>query len=254
MSLIAGSYEKFVWGYRLKPLKQSSSDQKTLTLTQLFSYPSHLSPITTVAVSGSVAASGSTDDTIHLYDLSTSSSLGALHHHDSSSVTSLAFYTPQNLSVPRNLFSTSADGFFSIFDADPFVLLKNFKVHKKGINDLAVHPSGKLALTVGRDECLAMVNLVRGRRSFYHKIGKEASLIKYDVSGEKFFMVTEEKIGVHQAEDAKLLCELDGKKRVLCAAPGEVSLINFALNLSVFGFVGCFDCTFSSLYLENYCI
>ncbi|KAJ4703112.1 p21-activated protein kinase-interacting protein 1-like [Melia azedarach] len=116
-------------------------------------------------------------------------------------------------------------GFFSIFDADPFVLLKNFKVHKKGINDLAVHPSGKLALTVGRDECLAMVNLVRGRRSFYHKIGKEASLIKYDVSGEKFFMVTEEKIGVHQAEDAKLLCELDGKKRVLCAAPGENGIL-----------------------------
>ncbi|KAH9796331.1 WD REPEATS REGION domain-containing protein [Citrus sinensis] len=221
MSLIAGSYEKFIWGYKLKPSNHYSSDQKTLTLTQLFSYPAHLSPITTVAVSGTAAASGGTDDTIHLYDLSTSSSLGAIHHHESSSVTSLAFYTPQNLSVPRNLFSTSADGFVSIFDADPFVLLTSVKVHKKGVNDLAVHHSGKLALTVGRDDCLAMVNLVRGRRSFYHKIGKEASLIKFDGSGEKFFMVTEEKVGIHQAEDAKLLCELDGKKRILCAAPGE---------------------------------
>ncbi|KAI9199051.1 hypothetical protein LWI28_026533 [Acer negundo] len=222
MSLIAGSYEKFIWGYKLKPLKShSSSNHKTLTLTQLFSYPSHISPITTVAVSGSAAASGSNDDTIHLYDLSSSSSLGSLLHDHTSSVTSLSFYTPQNLSFPRNLLSASADGFVSIFDADPFVLLKSFKVHKKGINDLAVHPSGKLALTVGRDQCLAMVNLVRGRRSYYHKIGKEAALIKYDASGDKFFMVSEEKIGVHDAEDAKLLCELEGNKRVLCATPGE---------------------------------
>ncbi|KAJ0017930.1 hypothetical protein Pint_12273 [Pistacia integerrima] len=187
MSLIAGSYEKFIWGYKLKPLKNSSSSSTlTLTLTQLFSYPSHLAPITTVAVAGTAGASGSSDDTIHLYDLSSSASLGALHLQDSSSVTSLAFYTPPNLSVPRNLFAASADGFVSIFDADPFVLLKSVKAHKKGVNDLAVHPSGKLALSVERDECLAM-----------------------------------EKIGVHQAEDAKLLCELEGNKRVLCAAPGE---------------------------------
>ncbi|KAJ0082242.1 hypothetical protein Patl1_12378 [Pistacia atlantica] len=222
MSLIAGSYEKFIWGYKLKPLKNSSSSSTlALTLTQLFSYPSHLAPITTVAVAGTAGASGSSDDTIHLYDLSSSASLGALHLQDSSSVTSLAFYTPPNLSVPRNLFAASADGFVSIFDADPFVLLKSVKAHKKGVNDLAIHPSGKLALSVGRDECLAMVNLVRGRRSFYHKLGKEASLIKFDFSGDKFFMVTEEKIGVHQAEDAKLLCELEGNKRILCAAPGE---------------------------------
>ncbi|KAJ0017932.1 hypothetical protein Pint_12275 [Pistacia integerrima] len=79
--------------------------------------------------------------------------------------------------------------FLSIFDADPFVLLKSVNAHEKGDNDLTVHPSGKLALSVGRNKYLAMVNL--------------------------------EKIGVHQAEDAKLLCELEGNKRVLCAATGE---------------------------------
>ncbi|KAJ0016967.1 hypothetical protein Pint_12263 [Pistacia integerrima] len=130
---------------------------------------------------------------------------------------------------PISLFLTTSSrrlpiGFISIFDADPFVLLKSVKAQKKGVNDLAVHPSGKLALSVGRDECLAMVDLVR-RRSFYHKLGKEVSLIKFDLSGDKYFMVTEEKIRVHQAEDAKLLCELEGNKRVLCAALGEVCFI-----------------------------
>lgn len=93
------------------------------------------------------------------------------------------------------------------------------------MNDLSVHPSGKLALTVGRDECLAMLNLVRGRRSFYCRLGKEASLVKFDLGGERFFMVTEEKVGIHQAEDARLVTELECRKRILCAAPGENGLL-----------------------------
>ncbi|KAJ8760787.1 hypothetical protein K2173_021825 [Erythroxylum novogranatense] len=223
MSLIAGSYEKFIWGFKLKPSKHDLS-QSTLTLTQTFSYPSHLGPITATAAAGPVAASGSSDDTIHLYDLSSAASLGSLHHH-TASVTSLSFFTPPSLSFPRNLLSAAADGSVCIFDADPFVHLKTIKAHKKAINDLSVHPSGKLAISVGRDECLAMLNLVRGRRSFYCRLGKEASLLKFDLGGERFFMVTEQKIGVHEAEDARLVVELECPKRVLCAAPGENGLL-----------------------------
>ncbi|KAB1207480.1 p21-activated protein kinase-interacting protein 1-like [Morella rubra] len=221
MSLIAGSYEKYIWGFKLKPHQAPS-----LTLTPLFSYPSHQLPITAVAACGNVAASGGADDTIHLYDLPSASYLGSLHDH-SASITSLSFFSPPNLSVPRNLISAASDGSVSIFDADPFVLLKSFRPHKKAVNDLAVHPSGKLALTVGRDECLAMLNLVRGRRSFYCRQGREASLVKFDLSGERFFMVTEDKVGVHEAEDARLLFELENpkQKRVLCAAPGENGLL-----------------------------
>ncbi|PON82363.1 Guanine nucleotide-binding protein, beta subunit [Trema orientale] len=223
MSLIAGSYERFIWGFKLKPLKHSS-DSQTLTLTPLFSYPSHLSSITTVAAAGPAAASGGSDDTIHLYDLAAASSLGSLNDH-TATVTSLSFFTPPNLSFPRNLISAASDGSVCIYDADPFVLLKTVRVHKKGINDLAVHPSGKLALTVGRDECLGMLNLVRGRRSFYCRMGREASVVRFDSGGDKFFMVMDEKISIHEAEDAKLVSELENRKRVLCAASGESGLL-----------------------------
>ncbi|KAL3575541.1 hypothetical protein D5086_023642 [Populus alba] len=223
MSLIAGSYEKFIWGFKLKTLKHEPSSQN-LTLTPLFSYQSHLAHITSAAAAGPAAASGSADDTIHLYDLPSASSLGSLHQH-TSSVTSVTFFTPPSLSFPRNLLSASADGSVCIFDTDPFVHLKTVLVHKKAVNDLSVHPSGKLALTVGRDECLAMLNLVRGRRSFYCRLGKEASLVKFDLGGERFFMVTEEKVGVHEAEDAKLVTEFECQKRVLAAAPGENGLL-----------------------------
>lgn len=222
MSLIAGSYEKYIWGFKLKPHQTPNG----LTLLPLFSYPSHQSPITTVAAHGAVAASGGADDTIHLYDLPSASYLGSLHDH-SSSITALSFFSLPDLSFPRNLISAAADGSVSIFDADPFVLLKSFRPHKKAINDLSVHTSGRLALTVARDECLAMLNLVRGKRSFCCRLEREASLVKFDVSGEKFFMVVEDKVGVHEAEDAKLISELENpnQKRVLCAMPGENGLL-----------------------------
>lgn len=222
MSIIAGSYERFIWGFKLKTLK---SDQ-SLTLSQLFSYPAHLSPIKSVAVSGTAAASAAADDSVKIYDLSAASpsEIGTLIDQ-SATVTSLSFYTPPQLSFPRNLLTAADDGSVCIYDADPFVLLKTVSAHKKGINDICIHPSGKLALTVGRDSCLAMLNLVRGKRSFYCSLGKEASLIKYSLGGDKFFMSTEEKISVHQAEDAKLVVELENRKRVLCAAPGESGLL-----------------------------
>ncbi|CAN0858671.1 p21-activated protein kinase-interacting protein 1-like [Linum grandiflorum] len=221
MSLIAGSYDRFIWGFKLKPV---ADQQSLLSLVPLFSYPSHLSPILTAAAAGPIAASGSSDDTIHLYDLPSASSLGSLQQH-SASVTSLSFFTPPSLSFPRNLISADSDGYVCIFDAHPFVHLKTVRAHKKQVNDLAVHPSGKLALSVGRDDCLAMLNLVRGRRSFYCRLGKEASLVRYDLGGDKFFMATEDKVGVHEAEDAKLVAEFQCPKRVLCAVPGENGLL-----------------------------
>lgn len=221
MSLVAGSYERFIWGYKLKSRKHSDS----LALAPLFSFPSHLSTIKAVAVAGSAAVSGGNDDTIKIYDLSSSSEIGSLHH--TSTITSLSFFSPPSLfSFPRNLIAADAEGSVSIYDADPFVLLKTVKIHKKAINSLSVHPSGKLALTVGHDECLAMVNLVRGRRSFFCKLSKESSIVQFDVSGDKFFMAVDEKISLHESEDAKLILELDNKKRVLCAAPGSVRFLS----------------------------
>lgn len=88
-----------------------------------------------------------------------------------------------------------------------------------------MHPSGRLALTVGHDEFLAMVDLVRGRRSFYCRMSKESSIVQFNEDGENFFMVVDDKISLHRSEDAKLLLELDNKRRVLCTANGAVSSV-----------------------------
>lgn len=50
-------------------------------------------------------------------------------------------------------------------------------------------------------------------------------MVNFDGSGDKFYLATEEKVTVHEAEDARLLCELENPKRVLCAEPGENGLL-----------------------------
>lgn len=79
-------------------------------------------------------------------------------------------------------------------------------------------------MTVGRDSCLAMVNLIRGRRSFSCKLDREAEIVRYGEDGERFFMVSEEKVGVHCSEDAKLVFEMEAEKKILCVAVGEVKI------------------------------
>ncbi|KAG6383176.1 hypothetical protein SASPL_157080 [Salvia splendens] len=104
------------------------------------------------------------DDCVKIYDLASSSEVGSFHH--SASVTSVAFYSPPSLSsLLRNLLAADANGSVSIYDVDPFVQLKSVKIHKKSINSMSVHPSGKIALTVSHDQCMALVNLVRGKRA-----------------------------------------------------------------------------------------
>ncbi|KAG9439361.1 hypothetical protein H6P81_019526 [Aristolochia fimbriata] len=218
MALLAGSYEKFIWGFALK------SQSESHTLKPLFSFPSHLGPIKSVAVAGPVAASGAADDTIKVYDLSANTEIGSLLQH-SGAVTALSFFTPAYLSFPRNLLSGSDDGTVAIYDADPFVHLKTVPAHKRGVIDLCIHPSGKLALSVGRDSCLAMLNLVRGRRSFCCRLDEEASIVNFDLDGERFFMATEEKVTVHKSEDARIVCEMNCQKRVLCTSQAENNLL-----------------------------
>nr|CAD1828124.1 unnamed protein product [Ananas comosus var. bracteatus] len=233
MTLVAGSYEKFIWGFSLKTLASPGpSDAQTLTLTlkRLFSYPSHTGPIKCVAACGPAAASGGGDSAIRLYDLPSSSELGSLLDHGGA-VTALAFFAfPLAPSVPRNLVSASDDGAVCIYDADPFVHLRTVAVHRRGdrrgVADLAVHPSGRAALTVGRDAGLAMINLLRGRVGFSCRLDREASVVRYiGEEGERFVMATDERITVHDSEDARLIHEMNGGKRVLCVAPAESGIL-----------------------------
>ena len=77
MALVAGSYERFIWGFSLKALAASAAEEAQ-PLAPLFSYPAHAGPIRCVAAAprAGLAASGGADDSIRLYDLRAAADLG----------------------------------------------------------------------------------------------------------------------------------------------------------------------------------
>ncbi|XP_078438297.1 transducin/WD40 repeat-like superfamily protein [Wolffia australiana] len=249
MVLVAGSYERFIWGFSLKspnpnpnPNPHHDDDENGGggggngggggggngggggILKALFSYPSHGGPIKCVAVAGPVAVSGGADDAVKIYDLATCSEIGSVTDFGGGAVTAAAFHAPPALSFPRNLVTGSDSGAVSIYDVDPFVLLKTIpRVHKRAaaVADVAVHPSGRLALSVARgDAGLALINLVRGRRSFACRLPREAALVRFSpASGDRFVIAAGDRLSIHAAEDAREEGSATAQRRILSIAP-----------------------------------
>lgn len=230
MALVAGSYERFIWGFSLKTLTSPSatgaSPSETLTLAPLFSYPAHTGPVRCVAAAprAGLVASGGADDSVRLYDLPSAADLGPLLD-PSAAVSALAFYSRGP--VPRNLLAACDDGSLHIYDADGFALLSTLRAFPRheAAEALAVHPSGRVALAVGRAGALAMLNLVRGRRSFACRLEHPASAIAYAEDrdgGDRFVMAAENKVSVHDSVDARVIHDMDCGKKVLAMAPAKV--------------------------------
>lgn len=60
----------------------------------------------------------------------------------------------------------------TIFHARDWVVLRVLKGHKGRVNSVGIHPSGKVALSVGIDNTLRMWDLMRGKGSASMKLGK----------------------------------------------------------------------------------
>ncbi|POI23392.1 hypothetical protein CIB84_012859 [Bambusicola thoracicus] len=75
-------------------------------------------------------------------------------------ITCLEFYGT------AHLLSGAEDGLICIWNTKRWECLKSIKAHKGHVTSLSIHPSGKLALSVGTDKTLRTWNLVEGRSAF----------------------------------------------------------------------------------------
>lgn len=75
-----------------------------------------------------------------------------------------------------HLLSASEDGTLCLFHARDWSVLRTLKGHKGRVNSVAIHPSGKVGLSVGKDRTLRMWDLMRGKGSASTKLGKGTSI------------------------------------------------------------------------------
>ncbi|XP_050506568.1 p21-activated protein kinase-interacting protein 1-like [Diabrotica virgifera virgifera] len=152
--IVAGTYEEFLIGYEFF--------EKDSQLVQSFASHDHSASIRSLTRCDHYVASGGADDRIIIYDFRMRKEHCMLSHH-SSTVTCLDF-TPNH----SHILSGSQDGLLAITRVGNWQVEKLWdKAHKgSAIIDIAVHPTGKLALTLGDDCTLRTWNLVKGRQAY----------------------------------------------------------------------------------------
>lgn len=81
--------------------------------------------------------------------------------------------------------------------------MATLKGHRDRVNDLAVHPSAKVCLSVGKDRTLRMWDLMRGKGSASMKLGK-GMRFDYDMNSTEIKRQRENACdGLHLAQGSR---------------------------------------------------
>ncbi|XP_070555824.1 p21-activated protein kinase-interacting protein 1-like [Ptychodera flava] len=195
--VVAGCYEQVLLGYELR-----LNDEQQYQFKLRFTEHSHTGCIKCLAVSDTHLASGSSDETIQLYNLKLKTDIGSLMQHEGS-VTSIGFYSN------THLLSGSEDGTLCIWKTGTWDCLKTLKGHKGGLISMSIHPSGKLAMSIGKDKSLRTWNLIIGRTAYITNIKKVGELILFSPSGNNYVVATDTKIDVYNLESASITHSFD---------------------------------------------
>ncbi|XP_049998151.1 p21-activated protein kinase-interacting protein 1 [Alexandromys fortis] len=197
-----------------------------------FTHHAHTASLSAVAANNRFVVTGSKDETIHIYDLKKKIEHGALLHH-SGTVTCLKFYGT------RHLISGAEDGLICVWDAKKWECLKSIKAHKGHVTFLSIHPSGKLALSVGTDKTLRTWNLVEGRSAFIKNIKQNAHIVEWSPSGEKYIVVVLNKVDVYQLDTASVSGTITNGKRISSVTFLSDSVLAVAGDEEVVRFFDC---------------
>ncbi|XP_019867890.2 p21-activated protein kinase-interacting protein 1-like [Aethina tumida] len=206
--VILGTYEEFLLGYYFYA--------KQTEVVQSFASHDHSSSIRSVAYSGNYLASGGADDKIFIYDLKTRKEHCVLTQHDST-ISALQFTSNHS-----HVISGSSDGVLAIVRTGNWQLEKIWEKAHKGsaILDIAVHESGKLALTLGSDCSLRTWNLVKGRQAYVinlnskSKDAKSLEKIVWAPDGVHFILYGGKYIEIWSIESGGIVKVIELKEKV----------------------------------------
>lgn len=221
-TVLAGSYERFVFGYTLD-VGASDADGTSggggTTLAKSFTVDAHLSSVKAVACAGGYAASGGSDDLIRVYHCDETGAVADLgmcvgHRGD---VRALTFYSPRGY-APTRLLSGGADGELMVWDAtDNFDQLKTMRAHRGGVCSISAHASGRVALTSGADSHVAMWDMKKGRVAYKCKTPEIVDKLMFTRDGARYVSQTARKITLTDAEAGNVISTFATPAKALCS-------------------------------------
>uniref|UniRef100_A0A0N8DXS6 p21-activated protein kinase-interacting protein n=1 Tax=Daphnia magna TaxID=35525 RepID=A0A0N8DXS6_9CRUS len=202
LEVLVGTYEEFNLGFRLQRNVEGG-----LIFVPSFTNHSHCGSIRSVATCKQFLASGSTDESIRLFNLKTRSEYGFLQQHNGT-ITCLDFFQQSYL------FSGSDDGNVCVWNTRTWNCEKTLKAHEGGVTAISVHPSGKLALTVGKDRAMKTWNLIKGRTAYVTNIKAVADSVKWSPDGTIWAVSINNIVNIYEVKSAGIIHTVDFKTRV----------------------------------------
>ncbi|CAH2091311.1 unnamed protein product [Euphydryas editha] len=202
--IIVGTYEGFLLGYSLR------TEENVSKLKQTFATHSHTASVRCISIAGKFLASGGTDDKVVVIDLKTRKEHTVLMNHDGT-VNAVAF-----THGGTHLLTGSDDGSIIVTRTGNWQTEKIWKkAHGgKAVTAISVHPSDKLALSIGGDKTLRTWNLVKGRPAFTINLGSKGvtmpTEIKFSPGGDRFSLLSLQNVDVWTISKAGL------EKRLTC--------------------------------------
>ncbi|NXW31764.1 PK1IP protein, partial [Phaetusa simplex] len=225
MELVAGCYEQVLFGFAARPAE-------SWTVVPDFTQHAHSASLSAVAVNNRYVVTGSRDETIQIYDMKKKIEHGALLQHNGT-ITCLEFYGTSHL------LSGAEDGLICIWNTKRWECLKSIKAHKGHVTSLSIHPSGKLALSVGTDKTLRTWNLVEGRSAFIKNLKQNAHIVKWSPDGEKYVTVITNKVDIYKLDTASITGTITTEKRISSLRFITNSILGIAGDDEIIRFYSC---------------
>jgi len=189
MEVVVGTYNNILFGFTFE--LQEDDNKKAWNFKPLFTDQGHSGCIKTVSTGGRYLASGSTDETIRLFDMKKNIEVGTLVQQDGS-ITSLVFCGTSHM------LSGSDDGTICIWKSKTWELEKILKGHKGAINSISLHPSGRLALSVSKDKSIKTWNLLTGRTAYTTSIKEVGEIVHWSPKGDAYAIVVGCRVTVYK--------------------------------------------------------
>lgn len=223
----AASYEGSLFGWELHEVETTDEDE--VAMEAKMSWGFHASPgslrAVAVSASGRYLVCGGENEVIRIFDMTNNKSLGDLAGTHTGSITALEFFEDSFL------LSGSQDNSVCIWRVQDWACVHILGGHKKPINDISIHPSGKMAISVGQDRSMRLWNLVKGNLGFTRGLKEVAEQVQWAPDGEHYMLVMRTLVLVHSAATNEVVAEIDHGARINRSAllPGVRDGVQFVV-------------------------
>lgn len=211
MLVSVGSYERVLYGIDVSQITADGTPKVA------FAMAAHTGNIRCITSGGRFLATGSSDETVRIFDIKKRKDVGSLSQHQGT-VTALAFSQCNEIETnPSHLLTAGEDGRIALFRTSDWECLHVLR-HKDVVESLAFHPSNRIAISIGKTGSMRLWNLMTGKQAFSSKTmlkrGHQSPLFVSFVTDQHFAVLYDHSAVLYSVSSESPISVFDSSTRL----------------------------------------